>query len=114
MHEMGIVFHIAKRVEEVAKENDAKKVTKVVLQIGEVSTVIGSYLTDCWNWNAKRSHVLDGAVLEIENIEAVLYCEDCGQTYRTIEYGKTCPHCKSGNTYLLRGNETDIKEIEVC
>ena len=26
---------------------------------------------------------------------------------------KICPHCKSENTYLLKGNEVEIKEIEV-
>lgn len=113
MHEMGIVFYIAKKVEQVAAENNVEKVNRVVVQIGEVSTVIGDYLTDCWDWNAKRSPVLDGAKLEIENIEAITYCEDCEKTYRTVDYGKTCPYCQSGNTYLIQGNETEIKEIEV-
>ena len=113
MHELGIVFHIARRVEEIAKENNVDKVNRVVIEIGEVSTVIGSYLTDCWNWNAKKSPILDGCKLEIETVEAITYCEGCKQTYPTVQYGKTCPHCKSENTYLLQGNETDIKEIEV-
>ena len=50
MHELGIVFHIVKSVEEIAAENQASKVNKVVLQIGEVSTVIPYYLKDCWEW----------------------------------------------------------------
>ena len=32
---------------------------------------------------------------------------------RTVRYGKICPHCGSENTWLLRGNEVEIKEIEV-
>ena len=36
MHELGIVFHIVKTVENIALENQAEKVRKVVLQIGEV------------------------------------------------------------------------------
>ncbi len=114
MHELGIVFHIAKRVEEIAIENNAEKVGKVVLEIGEVSTIVNSYLTDCWNWNAKKTPVLENSELVIETIEAVTYCEDCKKEYPTVKYGKTCPYCQSGNTYLLRGNETDIKEIEIC
>ena len=42
MHELGIVFHIVKTVEEIAAENQADRVGKVVLQIGEVSTIIPS------------------------------------------------------------------------
>ena len=33
MHELGIVFHIVKTVENIALENQAEKVRKVVLQI---------------------------------------------------------------------------------
>ena len=41
------------------------------------------------------------------------WCDDCKITYSTVKYGKTCPHCGSGHTWLLRGNEMRIKEIEV-
>ncbi len=30
-----------------------------------------------------------------------------------VEKGEICPYCGSENTYLLRGNEFLIKEIEV-
>ena len=46
MHELGIVFHIAKKVESIAVENHVNHVAKVVLEIGEVSTVVPSYLED--------------------------------------------------------------------
>lgn len=114
MHELGVVFHIAKSVERVAKENEAAKVSSVVLRIGEVSTIVGSYLIDCWNWTAAKSPVLSGAKLEIETVEALTYCEDCQNTYQTVKYGKICPKCQSEHTYLLQGNETEIKEIEVA
>lgn len=113
MHELGIVFEIADSVEKIAKENNVKKVTKVILEIGEVSMVINSYLEDCWNWNAKRTELFKDCKLEIETIKAVTYCEDCQKEYETVKHGKTCPYCKSENTYLLRGNETNIKEIVV-
>lgn len=113
MHELGIVFHIADEVTKIAKANNAVNVKKVVLEIGEVSTVVNSYLEDCWNWNAKRSEILKDCKLDIITIPAVTYCEDCKGQYPTVRYGKTCPHCGSGNTYLLRGNETNIKEIAV-
>ena len=111
MHELGIVFHIAKQVEEVAAENDVKHISKVVLQIGEVSTVIPDYLLDVWNWNCKKSEVLKDCELAIETIHAVTFCEDCKQEYGTVEHGKICPHCGSENTYLVTGNEVMLKEV---
>ena len=52
------------------------------------------------------------AELEIRKIEAVTYCEGCRKEYPTVEHGKICPYCGSENTYLLKGNEFIIKEIE--
>ena len=113
MHELGVVFHIIRDLEKVAAANHVEKINKVTLQLGEVSTVIPHYLTDCWKWASSKNDLVNGAQLEIETIPAVTYCEDCGQEYPTVEYGKTCPHCGSGRTYLLQGNEFMIKEIEV-
>ena len=55
MHELGIVFHVIKSVEEIAQENELTKVSAVTLSIGEVSGIVPSYLTDCWRWAADRS-----------------------------------------------------------
>ena len=50
--------------------------------------------------------------LKIEKIKAVTYCQNCKQTYDTMIYKKICPYCGSGNTFLITGNEYNIKEIE--
>ena len=112
MHELGIVFYIIKDVKEVAEKNLVEHVSKVVMEIGEVSTIVPYYLTDCWNWAVKKEPLLDGCELEIHKIPAVTHCEDCGQDYETVKYGKKCPHCGSLHTFLLRGNEVEIKEIQ--
>ena len=113
MHELGVTFHIMDQLEMVAQENDVERVRKVVLELGEVSTVIESYLQSCWTWAAKKRPLFENAELIVETLLAVTYCEDCGKTYPTVEHGKTCPFCGSGQTYLLHGNEFNIKEIEV-
>ena len=86
MHELGIVFHIAKMVENAARQNNVKRIAKVTLEIGEVSAIV---------------------------IKAVSYCDACHKEYETVKYGKICPFCGSSNTYLLRGNEANLKEIAV-
>lgn len=113
MHELGIVFYIIRDVKEVAEQNAVKHVSKVTMDIGEVSTVIPEYLVDCWRWAADKEEVLRGCELAVNVVPAVSYCEDCHQEFPTVANGKTCPHCSSGNTYLLRGNEVEIREIEV-
>ena len=112
MHELGVTFTVIKRVEEVAKENNVKHVSKVTLSLGEVSTVIKEQLIDCWNWAVSKEEGFQGCKLEIKMLDAVTWCDDCKSEYPTVAHGKTCPHCGSGNTWLLRGNEVEILEIE--
>lgn len=115
MHELGIVFRVIQMVEEVAAENSLTEIESVTLELGEVSTVIESYLQNCWKWAvAKCSEIMKEARLCVETIPAVTYCEGCRQTYGTVEHGKVCPYCGSEQTYLLQGNEFNIKEIEGC
>lgn len=112
MHELGIVFHIIKTIEQVGVENQLKHVNSVTLEVGEVSAIVDEYLGDCWKWAANRSELLRDAVLITEKLPAVTFCENCEQTYPTVQYGRICPHCQSERTYLLTGNEINIKEIE--
>lgn len=115
MHELGIVFHAIKMVEELCAENDLSEVASVTMEFGEVSGVIPHEIEACWDWSVKKKSVhMQNAALRIETIPAVTFCEDCKKEYPTVTYGKTCPHCGGGNTYLLRGNEVNIKEIEAC
>lgn len=113
MHELGVVFHVIDMVEDLCKENSLTEVKSVTLELGEVSTVIESYLHDVWKWAVKKkSEHMKEAVLLVETIPAITYCEDCGERYSTLEHGKICPKCGSEHTFLLQGNEFNIKEIE--
>ena len=113
MHELGVVFYIIDAVKEAAAASQVSKISKVTLQLGEVSTVIPSYLTDCWRWARAKHELLKEAELAIEPIEALTWCEDCGKLYPTLTYGKTCPYCGQNHTWLKQGSEFIIKEIEI-
>ena len=111
MHELGTVIYIIETVEKIAEEQSLSVVDSVTLEVGEVSGIVPDYIKDFWLYARKKSDVLKEAELKIETIDAVTYCEDCSKTYPTVQYAKECPHCHSLNTYLLQGNEYNIKEI---
>lgn len=113
MHELGIVFHIIRSVEDVARQNNVRHVTAVTLELGEVSGVLEDYLQDCWNWAVSKSDLMRGARLQVAVIPAKTLCEDCGMVYPTVAHGRTCPGCGSGHTHLIQGNETMIRDITV-
>ena len=112
MHELGIVFHMIETLESVGHANELAHISRVTLNLGEVSGVLPDYLLDCWRWAADKSELLTGAELDVVQIDAVTVCNACGKTYGTIEHGKVCPYCNSPDTVLLQGNEVEIDTIE--
>ena len=112
MHELGIVQHVIRTLDEVAAENNVRRIGSVTLEIGEVSGVVIEQLIDCWNYFREKDEYTKGAELYIETLPAVTYCTACEKTYETVAHGKICPHCGSAETYLLCGNEFNIKQIE--
>ena len=54
MHELGIIVHITKTLQNVAKENNLSEIGSVTLEIGEVSTIVPDYLTDCWKYYRQK------------------------------------------------------------
>lgn len=111
MHELGIVMNVVEQVEKIAADNGAQKVIGVTMEIGEVSTIVPELFLDAFNWAKKKTEHLQDAELEMIIIEGRTYCRNCGETYRTTEYGKKCPHCGSPETYLLTGDRVIIKDI---
>ena len=111
MHELGIVFHMIDLLEEVGRENRLTSIERVTLRLGEVTGVVPHLLDDCWRWAADRTELLRGAELEVVDVPAVTVCNACGKTYATIEHGKVCPHCGSGDTELLQGLEIEVESV---
>ena len=112
MHELSILTHVAKSLDELAEENELTKIGSVTLQVGEVSGIITDYFVECWDYFKKKHPLLKESVLKLETIKAVTFCENCKKEYETVKYGRTCPYCGSEHTYLITGNECIIKEIE--
>lgn len=112
MHEMGTVLYVVRIVEKIVEENQLSEVQSVTLEIGEVSGIIPGYIKKCWGFAAGRSKYLKDALLHVETLPARTVCRDCGCQYETVKHAKICPACGSDDTYLLCGNEYNVKEIE--
>ena len=58
MHEMGIILHIAKMLDETAEEQHITKIGSVTLEVGEVSGIMTDLFVDCWNYFKVKHPVL--------------------------------------------------------
>lgn len=114
MHELGLVVYVIDTLEQLAKDNSLTEIASVTLELGEVSSIVPEFFTDCWEYSHKKSELLKNAELKIEMLPAVTICNSCSKTYSTLVFKKLCPFCASTDTELLYGNEFNIKEIEAC
>ena len=104
MHELGVTFHIMDHLEKVAKENQVTHIHSVTLELGEVSTVIESYLQNCWTWAAKKRPLFADAKLIVETLSS------CGSPSMPLPTAKTagkpmirCPRARSAPIAAARG-----------
>ena len=112
LHELGILMGIIKTVENYAVENRVGKIEKLVLQIGEISSVIPEYMRKVYP-AAVEGTLLENTQLEIEILPANAECRDCGSVFHATVTGGVCPDCGSRNMHLISGRDFFIKEI-VC
>ena len=110
MHELGVVFHIIDDLKAVASDNDVSSISKVTIELGEVSGVVEEYLTDCWKWACKKEELVKDCEMEVEIIPGITYCEDCGETYETVKYAKVCPNC--GRHILFRAMSLILSRLK--
>lgn len=113
MHELGVVIEVVKNVEDFAKQNGLTKIDTLVLQIGELSSMIPRYIEACFP-AAVDGTLLQDTKLKIEILPGNAMCKKCNKIYNLLENINVCPYCKSDAWELLSGKEFMIKEIVAC
>lgn len=112
MHELGVVMEVVRVVEKFAHENEVQEIDTIVLQVGEISSMIPKYIEEVYP-AAVDGTSLENAKLEIEVIPANGRCENCKTVFHVTESRGVCPDCQGTDVELLSGREFYIKEI-VC
>ena len=65
MHELGVLYHIAKKVYKITIENGITKVKHIALEVGDASGFVPRYLTKLFSVAADAYPVLKDAELRI-------------------------------------------------
>lgn len=112
MHEIGVLIEVVKSVEKFAKVNNVQKIETLVLQIGELSSMIPKYMKSLYPASIEGT-ILEGSELDIEVLPANALCKDCSKVFNIISSNGICPNCQSKSCEILSGKEFYIKEI-VC
>lgn len=113
MHEYHIVDGIVKQAIETAKNNGAKKVTRITLVMGELSGLQESSVRLYFE-NLSKGTLLEGAEIIINPAKAKLRCNTCDMVFDYKRGEFDCPHC--GNMGIRTdkmGKEFYIEDIEI-
>ncbi len=106
------MIEVVQQVEAFAIENDAPKIDTLVLQIGELSSVVPEYLKKIYPMAIEHT-LLEATKLEIEIIPGNGKCKVCKQVFNLLKTNGICPQCAGTDIELLSGKEFFIKEI-IC
>ncbi len=113
MHELGILVEIVHRVETVMDRQGLTQVESLVLQIGEMASVVPYFIEQCYP-AAVNGTRLENTRLEIEILPANARCKACGQVFHLEKDVRVCSACGGADWELLGGREFMIKQIVAC
>ena len=95
----------------VEEKTHPARVTCVRLQIGRLAGAIPEALRFCFEACARGTR-LEGAALEIQELDGRARCESCGAEVVMSTFLDLCP-CGSADLNVWAGKELRIKEVEV-
>jgi len=112
MHEYSIVQALLDSCEEQAKQNNATKVTKVIIKVGVMSGVEPQLLQTAFD-TFKEDTMCDSAELII-NIQAiVIKCHNCLEESILQNLRYYCPKCQSIEFDILDGEDMFLMSLEL-
>lgn len=111
MHEMGITDAMMRTVDRLVHKEGLTAVTRVTVEVGDLSGVVPRFLSDCWE------AVVDGTpyehtVLDVRTLPGTARCEDCRAEFTADLNDLRCPRCRSDKLTPLTGRDLTILEIE--
>ena len=110
MHELSLLRGVVSTVGEVA---EGRKVRAVGLSVGTRSGVLVGALEASWPI-AQMATLCEGASLEIEEVQATVWCPACGCEREIDEFfALTCPVCATPTADLRHGHEFAIAWVDV-
>ena len=112
MHEMSLAEGVRGIVEDAARAQGFSRVSAVVLEIGELSSVEVEALRFCLE-AVLRDSVAEGARIEVEALPGVGWCMQCERSVAVHRLYDACPHCGGYQVHPTGGTEMRVKDLEV-
>lgn len=113
MHEYSVCMALLEQVERIAREHRARRVERIVLQLGPLSGVEAPLLEHAWPLAAAGSIAVD-AELVIETAPVRVRCTQCGAESEAQANRLLCASCGDYRTQLISGDEMLLANLELA
>jgi len=112
MHEYSVVQALLNQCEEVAEQNNATKVNKVITKIGVMSGIETQLLQTAFDTFKEGTICADAEF--IQNIQKLkLECKECSNIFEVDEVRYYCPKCESLKVKVLDGEDMYLMSLEM-
>ena len=112
MHELSIVQNILDIAESEARKNNATKIIKIGLKIGEMSGVVIDSINFCFE-TLKGNTIARDAELLIDHVPLKGKCKNCNSNFQINNYIFKCNTCNNNDIEIISGRELFVDELEV-
>jgi hydrogenase nickel incorporation protein HypA/HybF len=109
MHELAIAQSV---IDIAARHAGDARVAKVELRVGRLRQVVPSTLEFAFALASPETPV-EGAVLELHEVEAAGLCRDCGMETPLPDFPLTCRRCGGFDIEVIRGEELVVDALEL-
>ena len=112
MHELSITQSILVIALEKANEAKASKITKIDIDIGELSGIVGECVQFYFDFLSKDT-IAAAARLSFKRVPFQLRCRSCDTVFIPGTIDWACPNCGGRGTEITSGRECYVHSMEV-
>jgi len=112
VHELSLVASVFEVLEAKVREHGARRVTRVVLEVGVLAGVVPDLLETAFD-SYKKGTAAEEARLEVVPVAVRLRCPDCGGSTVREETDFSCAVCGSRRVEIVSGRDLVVRTIDI-
>lgn len=112
MHELSVCLALMQQIQNVARQHDARSVSRVELSVGPLSGVDAELLRNAYPLAAAGTIAAD-AELVITSAAVVVKCNECAAESEVPSNRMLCSACGGYLTRVISGEEMILSRLEL-
>jgi len=108
MHEYSITSSMVNILEDVAKKNSLKKISRVNIDLNPISNIEPDSINFYYEFLTRDNSLLQNSELIFNTKRIKMECRNCGNIFEKDEFIPKCPKCESSKV-----KNVDIDDIKI-